>query len=393
MYDLAIVGAGWAGITSAIRAKEAGLRACLIHSGPLGGTCLNQGCIPTKTLIQSAKIYSLLKKSSIFGIEADNPRINVNKIHERKDNIILQLRQSISSRLAGIDLINSHAKLISHQQIKTEDRLIGAKSIIIATGSLPASLAEFKFDAKRVLSSDELINLKNIPDSLLIVGAGVIGCEFAGLFSTLGSRVTLAEKMPQLLPGADKEVAKKIELIFKKKGIKVNTGIDSASLDLNSYALILVCVGRKPNTSGLGLEEAGIKLENNKIVVDDFLSTNVAGIYAAGDCTGKLMLAHYAAYQGRIVVENIFSSQKQKEITSSIIPNCIFTDPQIASIGLKEESGDSDSIKVHKFDLVSQNKKMVVECKKYYWTKGGNPPSAKFATLNEAVFYQPLRQA
>jgi len=352
MYDLAIIGAGWAGFNAALKAKELGLKVCLIDSGQIGGTCLNYGCIPTKTLIACAKIFSQSKNSFYFGIEADNLKINLANIQEKKDKVILQLRQGMQSKLSGIDFINSSARIISVHEIKVDDRIINTQFMLIATGSHAFQLPELKFDQKKIISSNEALVLTEIPESLLIIGGGVIGCEFASLFSTLGSVVTIAEKMPCLLPAEDKEVSRKIEVIFKKKGIKVLTNADIPALDLEGYSKVLVCVGRVPSVEGFGLQEAGIELKDNRIVVDDYLKSSQDNIYAAGDCTSKVMLAHYAAYQGTMAVQNMFSNNRQKA-DNSIVPACIFTEPQIASVGLNQEDALAAGlkIKIHKFDF------------------------------------------
>lgn len=363
-YDLVIIGAGWAGFNAALRAKELGLRVLIIEKGQIGGTCLNRGCIPTKALIQSAKVYSLTKKSPTFGIEvAATPKVDFAKIQERKDKIIQQLRNNIQFMLKGIDVINASAEIISNKEIKVENKVIKTKSILIACGSKPMELMGLKFDGKKVISSDEILNLKTIPQSLLIIGGGVIGCEFASLFSCLGTKVTVAEKMPHLLPGLDTEVAKRLEAIFKKKGIKVNTNTDAASLDLKEYDLALLCVGRTPATQNLGLEKIGLNLERGKIIVDDYLKTNIADIYAAGDCTGGIMLAHFAAYEGSLAAENIAHPQAPKEMDAQAVPNCIFTDPEIAGVGLSEEDAKNKGteIKINKFDFLASGMARILD--------------------------------
>ena len=352
MYDLAIIGAGWAGFNAALRAKELGLKVCLIDSDQIGGTCLNRGCIPTKALISCAKVFSLAKKSSAFGIELDNLSVNFATIQERKDKIVRQLSAGMQSKLSGIDFIKSRAKIISAREIKIDGPIINSKFILIATGSHPVQLPELKFDQKKIISSDEALVLSEIPPSLLIIGGGVIGCEFASLFSILGSQVTIAEKMPLLLPAEDREIARKIEVIFKKKGIKVITGADISAFNLENYSKVLVCVGRAPSLQGLGLEDIGVELKNNRIAVDEYLKSSLDNIYAAGDCTGQVMLAHYAAYQGVKTVDNMFSANRQKA-DNLIVPSCIFTEPQIASVGIKESDAlaGGSQIKVHKFDF------------------------------------------
>jgi len=363
MYDLTIIGAGWAGFNAALKAKDLGLKVCLIEKEQIGGTCLNHGCIPTKTLIQSAKIYALAKKSQTFGIEIANLELDFKKIQERKEKLIQQLRSGMQSKLKNIDFLNSEAQILSDKEVKISRETIGTKFILIATGSRPIELSEFRFDGKRIISSDDILNLKGIPNSLLIIGGGVIGCEFTSLFSALGSRVTLVEKMPQLMPGEDREVAKKIETIFKKKGIKVNTDTDATALNLKDYSLILICVGRVPKTEGLGLENIGIRLDSNKISVDKNLRTNISNIYAAGDCTGKNMLAHFAAYQGYIAAENIANSAVLKETNDICVPNCVFTEPEISSVGVSEEVAKNKGIEINinKFDFLGSGMARILD--------------------------------
>ena len=352
MYDLAVIGAGWAGFNAALRAKDSGLKVCLIESGQIGGTCLNRGCIPTKALIACAKTYSLVKKSSVFGIESDNPHFNFGKIQERKNKLIWDLAQGMQSLLAGVDFIKSSAEIISDHEIKVDAQIITAKFILISTGSRPVELAQLRFDGHKIITSDDILSCSTLAKSLLIIGGGVIGCEFASLFSSLGVEVSILEKLPLLLSGEDKEVSRKIEVIFKKKGVKVYTNTDISVIDLNIYDKILVCVGREPNIAGLGLANLGIKLEKKGIAVDDYLRTSKANIYAAGDCTAKIMLAHYAAYQGVAAVDNMISDNKHK-VDNSVVPSCIFCDPEIASVGLSEEKARVAcfGVKVYKFDF------------------------------------------
>jgi len=353
MYDLAIIGAGWAGFNAAQEAKQLGLKAVIIDKSHIGGTCLNLGCIPTKALIQSAKIFNSIKKSSTFGINTTAPEIDFVKIQERKEKIVQQLRLGMQSMLKGIDFLAGVARIVSPQEIEISGKRIQTRSILIATGSRPYELPQFKFDSKKIISSDEMLGLKSIPDSILIIGGGVIGCEFASLFSILGSKVSIVEKMPQVLPGEDNEVARKLESSFRKKGIKVSTNTDAAALSLADFDIVLVCVGRSPQTQGLGLEELGVRLEKGRIVADDFLSTNINNIYTAGDCCSRIMLAHFAGFQGRIAAQNIKNPENRKSSASSCVPGCIFTDPEIGSVGLNEEKAKASGfeIEIHKFDF------------------------------------------
>jgi len=252
--------------------------------------------------------------------------------------------------LKGIDYINAEAQILSSGEIKAGDKTLKTKYILLATGSRPLELPEIKFDGKKIISSDEILNLKEIPRSLLIIGGGVIGCEFASLFSALGTQVAIVEKMPQLLPGLDTEIAKKIEALFKKKGIKVKVDTDALSVNLEDYSLVLLCIGRTPHT-------------DIKITVDDYLKTNINNIYAAGDCTGKTMLAHFAAYQGALAAENIASPEHPKKADNSHVPNCIFTDPEIASVGLSQEEAETRGfqIKINKFDFLGSSMARILD--------------------------------
>lgn len=362
-YDLAIIGAGWAGFNAAIRAKKLGLKVALLEKGQIGGACLNRGCIPTKALLQSAKVYALTKKSKIFGIEITNPQINFNEIQSRKNKIIQQLQEGMQSMLVGIDFLNDEARFLSNNIIRIGKREINAKSILISTGSKPVELKDMKFDGKKIISSDDILNLKEIPKSLLIIGGGIVGCEFASLFSTLGSFVLIAELMPQLLSGIDIEITKKIESIFKKRGVRIATNTDARALDFSNYDLVLLCVGRTPITESLNLDKLNLKLEKNRISVDECLRTNIPNIYAAGDCASKIMLAHFAAYQGGIAAENISDPLHPKTASDANIPNCIFTDPEIGSVGLGEEDAKNTGadIKIHKFDFLSSGMARILD--------------------------------
>jgi len=353
MYDLSIIGAGWAGFNAALRARSLGLKTALIEESSIGGTCLNRGCIPTKTLVQSAKILEESRKAGIFGIGISSlPQVDFLTVQARKDNIIRQLAKGMESRLSGIDYLSGSARIADNQLIKISGREISTKNILLAVGSSPVELPGLPFDGKKILSSDQLLKLETIPGSLLVVGGGVIGCEFAWIFASLGSKVSVVELSDQLLPGVDRDIARKLETVFKKKGVGVSTSTDAGSIDLNNFDKVLVCVGRKANYREFA--EIGIETGRSGFVVDDHLRTSVDNIYAAGDCTGKLMLAHYASYQGVIAAENIRSPQDQRKADNTIVPACIFTSPEIACVGLTEAQARQSNaqVRVSKFDFL-----------------------------------------
>ncbi len=343
-YDLAIIGAGWAGFTASIEAELFGLKVALIERDELGGTCLNRGCIPTKSLVHSSNIIQNIKLSANLGIKIDNLELDIKKTIQHKDKVVSKIKSGMESlvKRKNIDYIKADAKIIGNNKILfNNDKAIEANYILIASGSKPAELSFLKFDNKRVLSSTELLNIQNIPRNLLIIGGGVIGCEFAQIFNSFQSKVTVVELMDQLIPNLDNEASKKILSVFKKKGIEVLLSTDVTKINLDKYDAILVCVGRRPALDGLGLETLGIKLERGKIITDSFLQTNIPNIFAAGDCTSQYQLAHIAAYEGRIAVYNIYSASKNEspkfKTNYSAIPNCIFTEPEVASVGITED--------------------------------------------------------
>jgi dihydrolipoamide dehydrogenase len=352
MYDLTIIGAGWAGYSAAILAKKYGLNVCLIEKDKLGGVCLNYGCIPTKILFHTTRLFSQIKKSKEFGIEVEDPIINFKEIKERKERVIQRLKNGMLSEIKrkGIEFIEGRAEIITPHRIKVDSKEIETKYLLVATGSKSKELDSLKFDHKKVLDSNDILELETLPKSLLIVGGGVIGCEFAAIFKNLGTDVSIVEITDQLLPGEDREIAKRLESIFKKKKIGVFLQKDASNFDLDDFEKILVCVGRIPNIEGL--EEIGVKIEKGRIYTDDYLKTSVSSIFAAGDCIGRYLLAGVASYEGRIAVENIL--EKEKKANYSGIPNCIFTDPEIASVGFTEEKARTSGfeIEIFKFDFL-----------------------------------------
>lgn len=354
MHDICIIGAGWAGFSAAIKAKQLGLSVCLVEQKKIGGTCLNQGCIPTKVLVQSSRVFSHVKDYSVFGIEVEDAKINFDKIQQRKLAIIDKMAKGMQFQLStkGVELIQGEAKFVNAEEILVDSRSIKAKHTIIAIGSRPIEQPFLKFNQKNIISSDDILDLKFIPESLLIVGGGVIGCEFANIFASFGTKVTIVEILEHILPNEDKDIAKKLEVALKRKGVKILTKTDVKTVPIDKFEKVLVCVGRFANTEIEGLDKIGIKIDKKGILVDEFLQTNIANIYAVGDCIGGHQLAHVAAYEGETAVENI--SGKNIPVDYSAVPNCIFTDPEVASVGLTEESAGAKGIQfqVGKFDFL-----------------------------------------
>ncbi|MDP3791381.1 MAG: dihydrolipoyl dehydrogenase [Candidatus Omnitrophota bacterium] len=361
-YDLVIIGSGPGGYVAALYASRKKLNVCVIEKDLSGGTCLNRGCIPTKALLQSASILSKVKESKEFGIEVDNFRINFPVVISRKETIVTRLRTGIETlfRANKIELIKGLAKIKSSGAVTVNGEDIAAKSIIVASGSRPGSIPGITIDEVDTCSSDGILNLKEIPKNITIVGGGAIGCEFASLFNTLGSNVTIVELLDRILPTQSKEASRKMETLFKKRGVVVRTSTKFDPASSPGAKKVLIAVGRKANIEGLGLEEMGIEIKNGRIAVDENLRTSVKNIYAIGDCVPGPQLAHKASYDGILAVDNIVGEARQADY--SCVPNCIWTDPEIASVGLTEEEAKAryTDVKIAKFPYLASGKAYIM---------------------------------
>ncbi|NQT90895.1 MAG: dihydrolipoyl dehydrogenase [Candidatus Omnitrophica bacterium] len=357
MYDLTIIGSGPGGYASAMRAAELGAKVCIIEKRLLGGTCLNIGCIPTKTIMRSLDILQEIKRAPEFGIDIGDLKVDIKKIQRRKAEIVLKLRQGLESLLKskGIEVLKGTASFSDSQHIDVDGKKITSKYFLITTGSMSIESDTLRPDHNLVLLSEDLLRLDKIPKSIAIIGGGAIGCEFASIYNRLGSDVTIIELKEQLLPKTDKEIARRFEASLKKKGINIFKGArvssveakGSVSIALDSGESIeadiaLLCIGRIPNTAGLGLDKAGVKTEGSKVLVDEHLRTNISNIYAVGDVTGRNYLAHTASYEGIVAVENIFGSPCAADY--SAVPECIYTYPGIGSVGITEEAAKESGI-------------------------------------------------
>lgn len=374
-YDLVIIGSGPGGYVAALYASRHKLSVCVIEKDLTGGTCLNRGCIPTKALLQSASILSRVKNSKEFGIDVNSFKVDFPAIASRKDTIVTRLRTGIETlfRASHVDLIKGTARLKAGGVVTVDGRDIDARSVIIASGSRPFSLPGINIDETDICSSDGILGLKELPESVAIVGGGVIGCEFASLFNALGSKVFIVELLDRILPTQSREASKKMEMILKKRGISINTSTKLESVVKNGDVKLrlsggqtiaakkaLISVGRVPNTAGLGLEEAGITLEKGRIVVGKDLRTSVKNIYAIGDCVAGPLLAHKASYDGVLAVDNILGGSRETDYSN--VPNCIWTDPEVASVGLTEEEAKAKypDAKVAKFPYLASGKATVI---------------------------------
>ena len=365
---LVILGAGPGGYVAALRAAQLGAKVTVIEETEVGGTCLNRGCIPTKALIASAEAIDKIKRAEEYGIEIKGEVIcNLSKIIERKNKVVGIQVKGIRSLFKswGVELLEGRGKLIDEKKIETAlkdgtGRVVEGDNIIIATGSRPARLPIFPFDGKDVITSDEALNITGIPKGILIVGAGVIGCEFAFILKEFGAEVTIVEMLSHAVATEDEEISEILERELKKRKIKLilNTKIEKVARNNEgsiTAALsdgkeikvekVLVSIGRALNTEDIGLEKLGIeKGSKGEIRVNDRMETNVKGIYAIGDVVGGIMLAHVASTEGIVAAENIMGHNRT--IDYNIVPAGIFTMPEIGSVGLREQQAREKGIDI-----------------------------------------------
>jgi len=361
---IVVIGGGPAGYVSALTARRLGAEVYLIEREELGGTCLNKGCIPTKTIISSLELLDKLRNQRYNSEQIPlSISIDLSTLMQRKDSVIETQKKGLTMLLnqSGVKIIRANAELIDPKTVflsQTSEK-IKADRLIIATGSRPAELPLLEFDSQRILSSNDLWNLKTIPESITIIGAGAIGCEFAWIFHLLGSKVSLIELMPRVLPMEDEEISKALERLFRKRKIDFYTGtkiedlkknLDSVEITLSEKKkiksdIVLVSVGRAYNTEIL--QNAGIKLGNKKeVIVDEKMQTNIEGVYATGDVNGKWLLAHVAYREGEIAAKNALGHNEIMDY--SVIPTTIFTVSEIASAGLKETEARQKGINIKK---------------------------------------------
>lgn len=349
--DLIIIGAGPGGYRAAEYAAKAGLAVVIVEQGRLGGTCLNVGCIPTKTLARDAEVADTLRDAAHFGLSPADVRIDLQQAIARKDAVVEQLRGGIATLLAqpGITLVQGKAVLADAHTVKVGDRAFTAPHVVIATGSSPRSLRLDETDAETVCHSDGLLALRELPRRLCIVGAGVIGMEFASIFNSFGCEVTVVEFLRECLPALDSDVAKRLRKSLEKRGVRfeMQTAVKAISRGMvvgekkgRELAIetdrALVAVGRVANTDGLGLEAVGVAHSPKGIAVDGNMQTNVAGVYAIGDVNGRQMLAHAATMQGIRAVNHILG--RADTIDFSVMPAAVFTRPEAGSVGLSEDA-------------------------------------------------------
>ncbi|HHU17466.1 MAG: dihydrolipoyl dehydrogenase [Anaerovoracaceae bacterium] len=358
--NLVIIGGGPGGYVAAIRAAQVGIRATIIEKDKIGGTCLNRGCIPTKAMYKNAEVLNSLSGMNKFGIQLSGYSFDMTSVQERKNNIVNQIRTGTEQLIKAnkIEVIKGEARFINKNILEVVQPegaavTIKAENIIIATGSVSPNMTEPGMDSPKVISSDEALNLDYVPKKMVIYGGGVIGVEFASIFASFGTEVTIIKYRPRLIRSLDEEVSKRLSVFFKRKkigfdiGVKVNEVVEvrdglkiitETEKGVKEYLcdLLLVATGRTPNIAGLNLESAGVEYNNKGIIVNSNYQTTAKGVYAIGDVIGGQMLAHVASEEGKVCVENIYGIKSS--IDYDAIPSCVFSFPEVAVVGLTEEA-------------------------------------------------------
>lgn len=392
-YDLVILGGGTGGYVAAIRASQLGLKTAIVEKGKLGGTCLHKGCIPSKALLRSAEVYATAKNSETFGITVGEVTVNFTKVQERKEKIVEQLHNGVQhlmkqgkidvyeglGRILGPSIFSPMPGTISVEMNNGEENeMLLPKNVIVATGSRPRTLPGLEADGQYVMTSDEALVMEELPKSIIIVGGGVIGIEWASMLADFGTEVTVIEYADRIVPTEDKEVSREMQRAMKKKGVKIITSAKVLSETLKKgdgvsigaevkgetkeffAEKLLVSVGRQANVEGIGLENTEIQLEKGYLQTNEFFQTKESHIYAIGDVIGGLQLAHVASHEGIVAVEHIAGGNPDP-IDYTLVSKCIYSSPEAASVGLTEDEAKEKGfeVKTGKFSFKAIGKALV----------------------------------
>lgn len=392
-YDLVILGGGTGGYVAAIRASQLKMKVAIVEKAALGGTCLHRGCIPSKALLRSAEVYQQTRNADEFGVEVNEPVLNFIKVQQRKKAIVDQLHKGVQGLMkkGKIDVYQGFGRILGPSIFSPmpgtisveydngdENDMLIPKNVLIATGSEPNTLPGLDFDGELVISSNEALEMEELPESMLIVGGGVIGVEWASMLNDFGVDVTVLEYQKQILPTEDKDVAKEMEKQLKKRGVKIVTGanVQADTLTKNDHISVeamigdkterfeaekmLVSVGRKANIENIGIENTDIQISNHVIDTNDFYQTKESHIYAIGDVIGGMQLAHVASHEGIIAVEHIADENPQK-IDYNAVSSCIYANPEAARVGLTEKQAKEEGYElvIGKFPFKAVGKALV----------------------------------
>lgn len=387
-YDLIIIGAGPGGTDAAEEAASRGLKTAIIEKSCIGGTCLNRGCIPTKTILHTAELYREAREASGIGIiNNENLKVDAAVLQENKESILDKLRSGLTYTMehCGVDIIEGTGVITDRNHVKVGDSLIEADNIMIATGSVPGVPPIPGSDLPNVVTSDEMLSLDRIPESLVIIGGGVIGIEFAAIYSSLGCRVTVIEFLKRALCNLDKEIGRSVSMVLGKRGVDIHTNsrVEKITPDSDGKTLrciydekgktceaegemVLIAAGRRPYTDGLICDESSeevkqLEMEKGRILVDENYETSVPGIYAIGDAIGGIQLAHVASAEGRNAAAHIAGGQPPVRMNE--VPSCVYTDPEIACVGITADEAKEAGIKViaRKYPMSGNGKSVLTQ--------------------------------
>ncbi len=381
-YDVIVIGSGPGGYVAGIRAGQLGLKVGVIEKDPfLGGTCLHRGCIPTKSLLENADVWQKVQKAKDFGITIGDAKLDFSAVQTRKQGVVDQNAKGIEFlfKKNKVERITGMGTVIDAKTVEVDGKRLSTKNIILAMGSVPKDLPHIKADGKRIINSDHILRLTEVPKSMLVIGAGAVGCEFASIFARFGAKVTIVEVMPQLLPIEDEDIAKEFTRVFKKKGIDVYTDSKVLSCEVTDSGvkstieskgkqvvieteLVLSATGRRAVTETAGLDKTQVKIDQRGFIqVDEFMRTNVPGIYAIGDIVPTPALAHCASAEGILAVEHI-KGMPVRPINYDHVPNCTYTDPEVASVGLTEKKAKERGydVKIGKFPFTANSKAKII---------------------------------
>lgn len=356
-FDVVVIGGGNGGYTAAIHATQLGLTAAIVERDKVGGTCLHRGCIPTKALLESADVLSRTRKAGVFGVLAENVSLDYGAVVARQKQVVETLHKGLRSTIQkhNIEIIEGQAKLLAPTQVAVGDRVLSAKNIVLATGSRPKDVPGMKVDGKCILNSDHLLDLDELPKSILIIGAGAVGCEFASFYVDVGSEVTLIEMMPTLVPLEDVDAGKALAKSLTARGVNVMTSarvlpdrtrVYDSVVELTvehesqekqvTGQVALVAVGREAVTDNLDLEKTNVQVERGWLRVDESYRTDEPNIYAVGDAIGGMLLAHVASAEGFVAAEAIAGKDAEK-LDYNRVPRVTYSRPQVAAVGLTEQ--------------------------------------------------------
>ncbi len=378
MYDIVILGAGSGGYAAALRGAQLGLKVALIEGDKLGGTCLHRGCIPTKAYLHAAEVADTVKESEFFGVRSEFGGVDMNRVGEYRDTTVNQLYKGLQGlvKMRKIDPINGWGKLTAKDTVTVDGKEYRGKNIVLASGSYSKTIPGLNIEG-RVITSEQALQMDWVPSKAIVLGGGVIGVEFASVWASFGTDVTIIEGLDHLVPNEDEAISKNLERQFRKRKINFKTktmfesvsqddsGVHVKTNDGNTYDgdILLVAIGRGPATANLGYEEQGIEMDRGFVLTNEKLQTNVENVYAVGDIVPGLQLAHRGFLQGIYVAEKIAGLDPQP-IVESGIPRVTFCEPEIASVGLTqkqaEEQYGKDKIKTQEFNLAGNGKSQIL---------------------------------